>query len=101
MARNSTTAAAGEPSAGPQSDTSVTTPVTPAPPAPLPRPEGDFVTLQIPPGAEQGISHGAFAFRAYLADYRDPHSAWRVDVPKSIAIHFLNAGGFKLIGPAQ
>jgi hypothetical protein len=59
------------------------------------------VVLQIPPGAEQGISHGAYGFRAYLANPHDPHSPWLVDVPRAIAVHFLNAGGFRLIGPAQ
>jgi hypothetical protein len=59
------------------------------------------VTLQCLPGAEAApISHGAVGYRAYLADHRDPLSAWHVDVPRSIAIHFMRAG-FKLIGPAQ
>jgi hypothetical protein len=98
MARNSTPKPAGEQSAGTQSDTLAANAPTPAPP---PRPEGDFLTLQCPPGAEQGtVSHGGTGYRAYLADHRDPNSAWHVDVPRDIAIHFIRAG-FKLLGPAH
>jgi hypothetical protein len=57
------------------------------------------LTLQCPPGAEQGpVSHGGTGYRAYLADHRDPLSAWHVDV--DVAIHFIRAG-FKLVGPGH
>jgi hypothetical protein len=75
-------------------------PAAPIPASP-PAPAGDFLTLQCWPGAEQGpISHGQFGYRAYLADPRDPNSAWHVDVPREVAIHFIRAG-FRLIGLAQ
>jgi hypothetical protein len=98
MARTAAPKPAGEQDAGPQSDTSAANAPNPAPP---PRPADGFLTLQCWPGAEQGpVSHGAVGYRPYLADPRDPNSAWLVDVPQSIAIHFIRAG-FKLIGPAQ
>jgi hypothetical protein len=79
-------------------NTSVTTAATPASP---PAPASDFLTLQCWPGAESGpISHGQFGYRAYLADPRDPHSAWLVDVPRDVAVYFIHAG-FKPIGPAR
>lgn len=46
------------------------------------------VTLICPPGAADApISHGAVSYRAYLADHRDPQSAWLVDVPREATAH--------------
>jgi hypothetical protein len=59
----------------------------------------DEVTLVCPLGAQDGkISHGDRCFEPYREDHRDPHSRWLVRVPRDVAYHLCNKGGFWPLG---
>jgi hypothetical protein len=60
----------------------------------------DEVVLICPPGAQDGeISHGDRCWEPWKEDIENPHSRWRVRVPREVAYHFCRVGGFVPLDP--
>jgi hypothetical protein len=57
-----------------------------------------LVTLRCPAGAEQAnVSHGAFGYRPYMADPRDPQTIWLVDVAPEAVTSLCHNAGFQIV----